>query len=87
MLETLNPKQIREMEIEYPPMEIGDNNTIITGPINGSAFYEIDLDRIQKPLDLVRWLHHMNDKVWFTALHNTMLIEAVCRTKGWKLHR
>jgi hypothetical protein len=39
--------------------------------------YEIARSRIDNPTKLVWWLHHMNEKSWWTRDHESQLIEVV----------
>lgn len=47
--------------------------------------YEIDLDQITKPLDLLHWAAHLCQKTWMTADRVGRFIEAVCEHKAWNL--
>jgi hypothetical protein len=48
--------------------------------------YEIRLDRIDTPMRLLNWVHHLAEKVWMEPLDLAELIDAVCRHYGWNLH-
>lgn len=48
--------------------------------------YEIKLTRIKDEAALLRWLHHLLCKGWFTPRLATGFIEAVCNHNGWAYH-
>jgi len=47
--------------------------------------YDIDLDTIQRPEDLLWWIHHVGKKAWrcMTPGRIAGLIELVAKIKGW----
>lgn len=52
----------------------------------GEFEYDIAINRIQNPEDLIAWLIHISEKNW---VHKEMLrdfILTVCNEKGWKTH-
>lgn len=49
--------------------------------------YNIDLARIDSPLKLVGWLHHLSEKVWFDQTYCRQLIQVVCYHFGWDIHK
>lgn len=48
--------------------------------------YEVDLDRISSPLELLGWTLHLCGKNWMTTEHLHYFIEAVCQIKDFKVH-
>ena len=79
-----------------------DNNTLQFGPLPEQFFkdsrlevikadpnclYEIDLDNVQTPLDVLNWMHHLCSKYWITTVHIHILIDAICEIKGWDHHK
>ena len=48
-------------------------------------WHVIEDHRLQTAEDLVRWLHHLSCKGWFTASHTCQLIEAFCAKTGNRL--
>jgi len=48
--------------------------------------YEIDLDRVNTPLQLIGWLDHMLAKTWFDGLAARKLISMICDRRGWEYH-
>lgn len=51
----------------------------------GQYAYDIDLDTITAPEDLVWWLYHLGRKSWrhLTAKRLALLIGGIARVKGW----
>lgn len=48
--------------------------------------YQFALDRIDTPLKLLGWVHHLTEKVWMESLDLRELIEAVADHFGWNIH-
>ena len=48
--------------------------------------YEVDLERITKPLHLLRWVAHLAEKTWMNAQFLHEFITRVCAIKGWDLY-
>jgi hypothetical protein len=48
--------------------------------------YEIDLDRIKTPLDLLGWALHLCGKTWMSTEHLHNFIETVCKIKKFNVH-
>ena len=59
------------------------NNTILISTKPKGYEYEVDLDRIKAPIDLVSWTRHLNEKIWFDRLMLNHFIVMVCEIKGW----
>ena len=54
----------------------------------GGYEYDIEMNRIETPLDLLSWLHHFCEKSWsgMTFWQFRLLIESVAEKRGWKLY-
>lgn len=52
--------------------------------IDAAYPYEVDLDRIQTPADLLEWVHHLAGKNWMSAPLLGEFIERTYAIKGWK---
>ena len=52
--------------------------------INVVYEYEVDLDRIRTPADLLEWTHHLAEKNWITTAVLAEFIERVFTIKGWE---
>jgi hypothetical protein len=61
-----------------------DNNTIMIFDRPQYGGYEVDLDRIKSPLDLLSWVRQMNEKVWFDREMMDWFLFMVCEIKGWQ---
>jgi hypothetical protein len=48
--------------------------------------YEVDLDRITKPEDLLSWVNHLCGKVWMDTLAIREFIRRVSELKGFRCH-
>lgn len=48
--------------------------------------YEIDLDRITTPSDLLSWLLHLCEKNWMNTERLSEFAERVADFKGWRIH-
>lgn len=46
--------------------------------------YEIDLDKIKAPVDLLWLVHHMGGKTWMNKEHLREMIVRISKIKGWK---
>ena len=58
-----------------------DNNTLtikITYP------YEVDLDRIKKPEEILPWIWHLGGKPWMTLEFLLEFMNQVARIKSWQ---
>ena len=90
-------KEIPLFRLEHNPK----NNTLAFGPLpeqffvdnqseiihaNPDFLYEINLDRVPTPLALLNWVHHLSEKYWITTVHVHILIDAVCKIRGWDHH-
>jgi hypothetical protein len=49
--------------------------------------YEVDTERITKPMHLLRWVAHLSEKTWMNATFLGEFIKKVCEIKGWDLYR
>jgi hypothetical protein len=49
--------------------------------------YEVDTERITKPMHLLRWVAHLTEKTWMNATFLGEFIKKVCEIKGWDLYR
>ncbi len=47
--------------------------------------YDFRTSRIDSPLKLLNWVHHLNGKVWFDRDTSGELIYKVCKHFGWDL--
>ena len=53
---------------------------------NGGRRYEIKLTRIQDESSLIRWIHHLLMKRWFTKKHVKEFIKVVSDENGFDLY-
>ena len=51
--------------------------------------YEIELDRIQTPADLLGWTRHLCEKAWMDNVLLAEFVDRVAEIKGWTklIHR
>ena len=49
--------------------------------------YPIGLDRIDTPLKMMWWFHHLAGKGWFTAEHGSRMIELMAPRMGLKMYQ
>jgi hypothetical protein len=51
--------------------------------------YEIELDRIQTPADLLGWTRHLCEKAWMDNVLLAEFVDRVAKIKGWTklIHR
>lgn len=59
------------------------NQTIV---INLAYPYEIDLDRIETPCQLLGWVHHLSEKNWMTTIVLHWFIEKVSEIKKFDIY-
>ncbi len=59
-----------------------NSTLLISTELNGYQ-YEVDLDRINEPIDLIAWTRHLNEKRWFDHRMLNHFIVMVCEIKGW----
>ncbi|QIF04314.1 hypothetical protein [Roseimicrobium sp. ORNL1] len=60
-----------------------DNNTITLHA--GGYSYEVDLDQITEPIQLVGWAHQLCRKTWMRTDIAAAFIKMVCTSKGWQI--
>ena len=53
--------------------------------LNWRCPYAIAWTRIESPISLVRWTHHLAEKGWMNSHRLSLFIEAVCEKQGWQL--
>ena len=54
--------------------------------VNVEYEYPIELSRIKSKTSLLRWAHHLCEKVWMDSTLIGEFIERVCKYKGWNLY-
>ena len=57
-----------------------DRNTMT---LHAAYPYEIELDRIQTPADLLGWTRHLCEKAWMDNVLLAELVDRVAEIKGW----
>jgi hypothetical protein len=60
-----------------------NNNTII---ICIKHSYEVDLDRIETPLQLLGWVEHLAAKTWMTTKVLRRFVVIVAKIKNWQIY-
>lgn len=76
------------MAMEFPPRFFEhDAELDVMRVYWGGYDYEVDLDRIETPLDVIRSLHHLSGKNWplMTTSQLGALGRKLCEVKGWPL--
>lgn len=48
--------------------------------------YEVDLDRIKTPANLLNWVAHLAEKTWMSSEAIRRFIQAVAEIKGFNIH-
>ena len=55
--------------------------------VRGPYDYPIELYRIKSGSDVLRWLHHLHGKVWFSGYHARCFMDVICKHLRIKLHK
>jgi|GEM_PF-2369010 hypothetical protein len=72
-------------EPEQAPVFI-DGGSFVIRPKNWGAYY-IGLDRIDNPIKLIWWIHHLCEKQWFNQRMSKRLIELATERMGLKMYQ
>lgn len=56
-----------------------------TCTLNFNYPYEVDLDRIKTPRDLLAWVRHLAGKPWMNRERLELFIDAVAKHKGFQV--
>jgi len=88
--EIIEWNEFKKMNNEDPgnvDFEWGDDGGILFLREKGmKASYPIEYDRVETPLQLIGWLDHLLEKVWFNEWDAKQLIRMVCDKRGWEYH-
>lgn len=49
--------------------------------------YDIALDRLETPTQLLGWVHHLADKNWMDLQRMQYFVEQISRMRGWDIHQ
>lgn len=88
LIDVFSEESIRSAFSSPPNITIDNNILRLPRPAGDQILpYNIDLARIDSPLKLVGWLHHLSEKVWFDQTYCRQLIQVVCCHFGWDIHK
>lgn len=75
------------MQDDYEPVAgrvwLDGNYVVLDCP---PTTYEVQLSRIQTPLNLLGWCDQLMEKNWITVRMLERFIAIVCSEKGWEIH-
>ena len=54
---------------------------------DGDDLYDITLEEIPTPLDLLRWVVHLSEKNWMDAERLAVFVLVVVEAKEWRMRR
>ena len=81
--DSVTPDQIEDpstIDIQFT-----DGWLILTHKDNNRDLYEIELNRIDTPMKLIRWEAHLLEKVWFDQWTAREFLVTVCHHFGWRV--
>ena len=79
------PEPLHEILLGRPKAAVIRHFVLIQCEPVCAGTYDIDLSDCQTPLELVGWIHHLGDKVWFSHEHARDLCAVVAAHFGWGL--
>jgi hypothetical protein len=53
----------------------------------GGSDYDIALDRLMTPVQLLGWIHHLAEKDWMNLMRMQYFVEQVSSLRGWDIYQ